>query len=73
MNGSELLELLAPPLSLMDKLEAAGKLPPEIETWRQLWIDIRSDGKSAIDGVGQAVYQQALIVVEEKVKRKKAY
>lgn len=74
MNGYDLLAMLAPPLSLLDKLEGAGKLPPEIEAWRQLWITIRGDGPSPIDGVGQEIYQQALIVVEEKAKRKaKAY
>lgn len=70
MTGEELLNRLAPPLSLMDKLEAAGKLPPDIEAWRQLWIDIRGDGPSKIDGVGPHAYQQALVIVEEKAKRK---
>ena len=77
MTGEELLHRLAPPLSIIEKIESAAmysKLPDDVEAWRQLWIDIRGDGKSAIDGAGTQAYQQALIVVEEKTKRKaKAY
>lgn len=74
MSGSDLLLLLAPPLSLIDKLDAAPTLPAEIAEWVQRWKAIRSDGPSEIDQVTQEVYQQALIVVEEKVKKKaKAY
>ena len=69
-TGSDLLIFLAPPLSLIDKLDAAPTLPAEIAEWVQRWKAIRSDGLSEIDQVVPEVYQQALIVVEEKVKRK---
>lgn len=69
-TGSDLLIFLAPPLSLIDKLDAAPALPADIAEWVQRWKAIRSDGPSEIDGVADEVYQQALIVVEEKVKKK---
>ncbi len=69
-TGSDLLIFLAPPLSLIDKLDASPTLPAEIAEWVQRWKAIRGDGPSEIDGVADVVYQQALIVVEEKVKKK---
>ena len=71
-TGSDLLSFLAPPLALIDKLEATPKLPEDIAAWVALWKAIRSDGPSEIDGVASEVYQQALIVVEEKMDKKKA-
>lgn len=70
-TGSDLLSFLAPPLSLIDKLDATPKLPDDIATWVALWKAIRSDGPSEIDGVEPGVYQQALIVAEEKMSKKK--
>lgn len=69
-TGSDLLIFLAPPLSLIDKLDAAPTLPAEIAEWVQRWKAIRSDGPSEIDQMVPQAYQQALIVVEEKVKKK---
>ena len=72
-TGSDLLLLLAPPLSLVDKLDATPNLPDPIRVWLDRWKEIRSDGPSEIDEVTPEVYQQALIVVEEKIgKRPKA-
>jgi hypothetical protein len=53
-------------------LEATPKLPDDIAAWVALWKAIRSDGPSEIDGVVPGIYQQALIVVEEKMSKKKA-
>ena len=69
-TGSDLLIFLAPPLSLIDKLDAAPTLLAEIAEWVQRWKAIRSDEPSEIDQVTPQVYQQALIVIEEKVKKK---
>jgi hypothetical protein len=52
-------------------LEATPKLPDDIAAWVALWKAIRSDGPSEIDGVASEVYRQALIVVEEKMSKKK--
>lgn len=71
-TGSDLLLMLAPPLSLVDKLDATPNLPTDIAAWHQRWKEIRSDGPSEIDDVTPEVYQQALIVVEEKLSKKKA-
>lgn len=70
-TGSDLLSFLAPPLALIDKLEATPKLPDDLAAWVALWKAIRSDGPSEIDGTAPGVYQQALIVVEEKMNKKK--
>ena len=71
-TGSDLLLMLAPPLPLVDKLDATPKLPADIAAWVELWKTIRSDGPAVIDEVTPEVYQQALIVVEEKISKKKA-
>lgn len=75
-TGSDLLLMLAPPLSLVDKLSAALNLPADIAEWLERWKAIRSDGPAPIDEVTPAVYQEALLVVEERVSKKqkvKAY
>ena len=64
--------MLAPPLGLIDKLDAAPTLPADIADWVELWKAIRSDGPSPIDQVTPAAYQEALIIVEEKTSKKKA-
>lgn len=70
-TGNDLLLLLAPPLSLIDKLDATPNLPDAIGAWVERWKAIKSDGPSEIDGVADEVYQQALIVVDEKISKKK--
>jgi len=75
-TGSDLLLRLAPPLGLIDKLDAAPSLPADIAAWVELWKTIRSDGPSPIDQVAPQVYQEALMIVEEKTSKKqkvKAY
>ena len=75
-TGSDLLLMLAPPLSLVDKLDATPNLPEPIRTWLERWKAIRSDGPSEIDTITPEVYQEALLIVEEKVSKKqkvKAY
>ena len=69
-TGSDLLLRLAPPLGLIDKLDAAPNLPADIAEWVEVWKAIRSDGPSPIDEVTPDVYQQALIIVEEKTSKK---
>ena len=71
-TGSDLLLKLAPPLSLIDKLDAAPSLPADIAAWVDLWKAIRSDGSAPIDQVTPQAYQEALIIVEEKTSKKKA-
>ena len=71
-TGSDLLLMLAPPLSLVDKLDATPKLPADIAAWVECLKTISSDGPAVIDEVTPEVYQQALIVVEEKISKKKA-
>lgn len=71
-TGSDLLLLLAPPLSLVDKLDATPNLPEPIRIWLERWKAIRGDGPSEIDEVTPEIYQQALIAVEEKLSKKKA-
>lgn len=71
-TGSDLLLLLAPPLSLVDKLDATPNLPADIAAWHKRWKEIRSDGPSEIDDVTTEVYQEALLIVEEKLNKKKA-
>ena len=72
-TGSDLLLMLAPPLSLVDKLDATPNLPEPIRIWLKRWKAIRGDGPSEIDTVTPEVYQEALIIVEEKTsKRQKA-
>lgn len=71
-TGNDLLLLLAPPLSLIDKLDATPNLPDTIGAWVERWKAIRSDGSSEIDGIADEVYQQALIIVDEKMNKKKA-
>lgn len=71
-TGSDLLLKLAPPLSLIDKLDAAPSLPADIAAWVELWKTIRSDGPAEIDQVTPQAYQEALIIVEEKTSKKKA-
>lgn len=70
-SGNDLLSILAPPLSLIDKLDAAPTLPPEIAAWVERWKAIRSDGPSPIDQVTPQAYQEALFVVDEKLSKKK--
>lgn len=70
-SGNDLLSILAPPLSLIDKLDAAPTLPPEIAAWVERWKAIRSDGPADIDQATPQAYQEALIVVEEKTAKKK--
>lgn len=70
-TGSDLLLLLAPPLLLLDKLEATPNLPEPIKVWLDRWQAIRSDGPSEVDTVTPEVYQEALLVVEEKTAKKK--
>ena len=36
-TGSDLLLRLAPPLGLIDKLDAAPTLPADIAAWLELW------------------------------------
>ena len=72
MSGEKLLELLAPPIELMDKLESAN-MPPSIKAWWERWRDIRSDGESEIDAASQEARQEALLIVEEKTKKAEAY
>lgn len=62
---------LAPPLSLIDKLDAAPSLPADIAAWVELWKTIRSDGPAEIDQVTPQAYQEALLVVEEKLSKQK--
>lgn len=70
-TGSDLLLMLAPPLSLIDKLDGAPSLPADIAAWVELWKTIRSDGPSPIDQALPQVYQEALIIVEEKLSKQK--
>lgn len=58
MDATEVLQLIAPPLALLDWLEAVDaskrrggdSVPAEIMQWLQRWRDIRGDGDSVIDG-----------------------
>jgi hypothetical protein len=68
MSGHDLLLLLAPPIQLIDKLDATPNLPDNIGAWVARWKAIRGDGVSDIDQATEETYQQALIVVNEKVK-----
>lgn len=73
MNGNDLLQLLMPPIQLVNKLDATPNLPKDIVAWVERVKAIRSDGPSEIDEVPQQAYQEALLVVEEKVKKAKVY
>lgn len=68
MTGTDLLLLLAPPLALIDKLDATPNLPQAVTDWAEVWKTIRSSGPSVIDTAMPETYQQALIIVEEKRK-----
>ena len=70
-TGSDLLLMLAPPLSLIDKLDVAPTLPADIAAWVELWKTIRGDGPSPIDQATPQAYQEALLVVEEKLSKQK--
>lgn len=68
-NAVKLLQLLMPPLSVMDALERSN-MPDDAKQWWQRCKDIRGDGQSEIDGTSEEVYQEALLVVEEKLSKK---
>lgn len=68
MNSAvKLLELLMPPTELLDALESSN-MPDKVQVWWNRCTAIRSDGISEIDGTSEDVYQQALLIVDEKMR-----
>lgn len=71
MNGHEIIAFFMPPIQVIEHLEAVYEInrkkgspvPESCVKWLALWQQIRSDGKTAIDG---ANWNEVAQVIREK-------